>query len=146
MTTLRGAGITPHVAELASPAFEQRATTRPPRLCLRSRSAKLVEQAFGWIRTVGLMRKLRHRRGGALDWMPFRGPRPTWCGAPGGSGLSSKPPRRWTRPQPMAEPSGARRRLSFFVGLLAAHPIPIETHRDQKLVAVRSPPGSDIGI
>ena len=37
VTTLRGAGITPHVAQTTqSPAIEQRATTRPPRLCHRS--------------------------------------------------------------------------------------------------------------
>jgi hypothetical protein len=29
----------------------------------------LVEQAFGWMKTVGLLRKLRHRGGRLVDWM-----------------------------------------------------------------------------
>ena len=33
------------------------------------RQRKLVEQAFGWRKTVRLMRKLRHRGGELVDWM-----------------------------------------------------------------------------
>ena len=29
---------------------------------------KLVEQCFGWMKTVGLMRKLRHRGGARVNW------------------------------------------------------------------------------
>ena len=30
---------------------------------------KLVEQVFGWMKTVGLLRKLRHRGGERGDWV-----------------------------------------------------------------------------
>ena len=33
------------------------------------RKRKLVEQAFGWMKTVGLFRKLRHRGGRLVDWL-----------------------------------------------------------------------------
>ena len=32
------------------------------------RKRKLVEQCFGWINTVGLLRKLRHRGGARVNW------------------------------------------------------------------------------
>ena len=33
------------------------------------RKRELVEQAFGWMKTVGLFRKLRHRGGRLVDWI-----------------------------------------------------------------------------
>ena len=33
------------------------------------RRRKLVEQPFGWMKTVGLLRKLRHRGGRLVDWI-----------------------------------------------------------------------------
>ena len=36
---------------------------------MSQRKRTLVEQAFGWMKTVGLMRKLRHRGGELVDWM-----------------------------------------------------------------------------
>ena len=30
---------------------------------------KLVEQAFGWMKTVALLRKLRHRGGARVEWI-----------------------------------------------------------------------------
>ncbi len=33
------------------------------------RKRKLVEQAFGWMKTVGLLRKLRHRGARLVDWI-----------------------------------------------------------------------------
>ena len=32
------------------------------------RKRKLIEQAFGWLKTVALFRKLRHRGGRLVDW------------------------------------------------------------------------------
>jgi hypothetical protein len=29
----------------------------------------LVEQAFGWLKTIALFRKLRHRGGRLVDWL-----------------------------------------------------------------------------
>lgn len=65
--------ITPHVAQYASPrgrgsAIDDR-TTRHVGYALSQRKRKLVEQAFGWLKTVALFRKLRHRGGRLVDWM-----------------------------------------------------------------------------
>ena len=30
---------------------------------------KRVEEAFGWMKTIGLLRKLRHRGGPTVDWI-----------------------------------------------------------------------------
>ncbi len=63
--------ITPHVAQYAGfggSAIDRR-TTRHPGYALSQRKRKLVEQAFGWMKTVALFRKLRHRGGRLVDWM-----------------------------------------------------------------------------
>ena len=63
--------ITPHVAQYAGAggsAIDGR-TTRHPGYALSQRKRKLIEQAFGWLKTVGLFRKLRHRGGGLVDWL-----------------------------------------------------------------------------
>ena len=36
---------------------------------LSHRKRKLIEQAFGWLKTVALFRKLRHRGGRLVDWL-----------------------------------------------------------------------------
>jgi len=36
---------------------------------ISQRKRKLVEQAFGWMKTVGLLRKLRHRGDALIDWI-----------------------------------------------------------------------------
>ena len=64
-------GITPHVAQNdtnRSSAIDKR-TTRHIGYAISQRKRKLVEEIFGWLKTIGLMRKTRHkgvRRGG---WM-----------------------------------------------------------------------------
>ena len=66
----RADGITPHVAQrIPSYTAIDRRTTRHPGYAISQRKRKLVEQAFGWMKTVGLMRKLRHRGGELVDWM-----------------------------------------------------------------------------
>jgi transposase len=68
----RRMGITPHVAQSTArrggSAIDAR-TTRHAGYALSQRKRKLVEQAFGWLKTVGLFRKLRHRGGRRVDWM-----------------------------------------------------------------------------
>ncbi|HLZ99500.1 MAG TPA: transposase, partial [Steroidobacteraceae bacterium] len=44
-------------------------TTRHPGYEVSQRKRKLVEQAFGWMKTVGLLRKLHHRGGPLVDWI-----------------------------------------------------------------------------
>jgi transposase len=64
-------GITPHVAQHTSrrgSAIDRR-TTRHPGYAVSQRCRKKVEQPFGWMKTVGLLRKLRHRGGRRVDWI-----------------------------------------------------------------------------
>ena len=69
----REMGVTPHVAqypdtERRSSAIDGR-TTRHPGYDISQRKRKLVEQAFGWMKTVGVLRKLHHRGGPLVDWI-----------------------------------------------------------------------------
>lgn len=68
---VRQMGITPHVAQHTTrrrSAIDAR-TTRHPGYALSQRCRKKVEQPFGWMKTVGLLRKLRHRGGRKVDWI-----------------------------------------------------------------------------
>jgi len=69
---VRRMGITPHVVPNAfgygGSAIDAR-TTRHPGYRLSHRKRQLVEQAFGWLKTVALFRKLRHRGGRLVDWL-----------------------------------------------------------------------------
>jgi transposase len=64
--------VTPHVAQNSwrpgGSAIDGR-TVRHTGYVISQRKRKLVEQAFGWMKTVGLLRKLRHRGGRLVDWM-----------------------------------------------------------------------------
>ena len=63
VAAVRTMGITPHVAQHTTKrrsAIDGR-TTRHPGYALSQRCRKKVEQPFGWMKTVGLLRKLRHR-------------------------------------------------------------------------------------
>jgi transposase len=64
--------VTPHIAQnIGRPggsALDGR-TVRHTGYALSQRKRKLVEQAFGWMKTVGLLRKLRHRGGRLVDWI-----------------------------------------------------------------------------
>jgi len=68
---VRQMGITPHVAQHTTrrrSAIDAR-TTRHPGYALSQRCRTKVEQPFGWMKTVGLLRKLRHRGGRKVDWI-----------------------------------------------------------------------------
>jgi len=71
--TSREMGVTPHVAQHAQTdrrgsAIDGR-TTRHAGYDVSQRKRKLVEQAFGWMKTVGLLRKLHHRGGPLVEWV-----------------------------------------------------------------------------
>ena len=71
VAAVRQMGITPHVAQHTTKrrsAIDGR-TTRHPGYALSQRCRKKVEQPFGWMKTVGLLRKLRHRGGRKVDWI-----------------------------------------------------------------------------
>jgi transposase len=73
VATVRAMHITPHVAQYPETARRRSAidgrTTRHAGYGRSQRKRKLVEQAFGWMKTVGLLRRLRHRGGGLVDWI-----------------------------------------------------------------------------
>jgi transposase len=68
---LRHMGVTPHVAQHITDrrgsVIDGRTTSRPG-YAISQRKRKLVEQAFGWMKTIGLQRKVRHRGGPLVNW------------------------------------------------------------------------------
>jgi transposase len=68
---MRDLNVTPHVAQHTMgrrSAIDER-TTRHPGYDISQRARKRVEEVFGWLKTVGLMRKVRHRGTERVDWM-----------------------------------------------------------------------------
>jgi transposase len=65
---LRAQGLTPHVAAKRRYSAVDRRTTRHAGYAESQRRRKLVEQVFGWLKTVGHLRKLRHRGAERVDW------------------------------------------------------------------------------
>jgi len=71
VTAVREQGMTPHVAQNRSgrrSAIDGR-TTRHRGYGVSQRKRKRVEEIFGWLKTVGMMRKTRHRGTALVDWM-----------------------------------------------------------------------------
>ena len=64
--------VTPHVAQNhARPggsALDGR-TTRHPGYAISQRKRKRIEECFGWLKTIALMRKVRHRGVCKVDWI-----------------------------------------------------------------------------
>jgi len=73
VAAFRALGVTPHLAQYGSRGNRQsaldRRTTRHGGYRLSQRKRKLIEQAFGWMKTVGQLRKLRHRGRDRVGWM-----------------------------------------------------------------------------
>lgn len=65
----RALGCTPHVAQKAKYSAVDGRTTRHDGYRVSQRKRKLVEEVFGWGKTVGLLRKLRHRGTACVDWI-----------------------------------------------------------------------------
>ena len=68
---LRHMRVTPHVAQNTKnrrSAIDAR-TTGQPGYAISQRKRKRVEEIFGWMKTIGLLRKLRHRGGGRVTWI-----------------------------------------------------------------------------
>jgi transposase len=66
---VRALGVTPHVAQKVKGSAIDARTTRHTGYAVSQRKRKLIEQVFGWIKTVGGLRKLRHRGGARVDWI-----------------------------------------------------------------------------
>jgi hypothetical protein len=63
--------VTPHVAQNTAgrkSAIDGR-TTRHPGYAISQRICKRVEEVFGWMKTIGLMRKTRHQGADRVSWM-----------------------------------------------------------------------------
>ena len=68
---LRALNVTPHVAQNTTDrrsAIDGR-TTRHPGYAVSQRMRKRIEEAFGWIKTVGGLRKTRHRGTARVGWL-----------------------------------------------------------------------------
>lgn len=65
----RGLGFTPHVAAKDSGSQLDGRTTRHGGYAISQRKRKRVEQPFGWMKTYGLLRKLRHRGRDNVAWL-----------------------------------------------------------------------------
>jgi len=68
---LRQNRVTPHVAQNnrhRSSAIDAR-TTRHAGYAVSQKKRKRVEEIFGWMKTIGLMRKVRHRGRKLVEWM-----------------------------------------------------------------------------
>ena len=72
VAAVRLLGVTPHVAQNTGhrrrSAIDDR-TTRHAGYAVSQQRRKRVEEIFGWLKTVGLMRKTRHRGARRVDWM-----------------------------------------------------------------------------
>jgi transposase len=66
---VRALGKTPHVAAKASCNAIDGRTTHVPGYAVSQRVRKRIEEVFGWMKTVGLLRKLRHRGLDRVDWV-----------------------------------------------------------------------------
>ena len=66
--TLRAQGITPHVAQKARATAIDGRTTRHPGYRISTIKRKQIEEPFGWIKTVGGLRKTRHCGRGLVEW------------------------------------------------------------------------------
>lgn len=65
---LRACNVTPHVAQKESSAIDER-TTRHAGYGISQWKRKAIEQCFGWMKTVGGLRKTRHRGTERVGWM-----------------------------------------------------------------------------
>jgi transposase len=72
VTGCRDLTITPHVAQNINAhrgsAIDSR-TTRHPGYAVSQHCRKRVEEVFGWLKTIGQLRKLHHRGTAAVNWL-----------------------------------------------------------------------------
>jgi transposase len=65
---LRDHNVTPHIAQKQSSAVDRR-TSRQAGYAISQTKRKRVEEIFGWLKTVGGLRKIRHRGVQRVGWM-----------------------------------------------------------------------------
>jgi transposase len=69
VAAVRARGVTPHVAQKVKGSAIDGRTTRHEGYTISQQKRKLIEQVFGWMKTVGGLRKLRHCGGDRVDWI-----------------------------------------------------------------------------
>ena len=69
VAAVRALALTPHIAQKDKRSAIDGRTTRHPGYAISQQRRKLIEQVFGWMKTVGGLRKLRHRGGELVDWI-----------------------------------------------------------------------------
>ena len=69
MAEARNVGATPHVSQKGRNSVIDKRTTRHPGYQISPRKRKRIEEIFGWMKTVGGMRKLRYRGLELAGWM-----------------------------------------------------------------------------
>ena len=66
----RALGVTPHVSpHTRRPSHVDARTTRHAGFAVSQRKRKRIEEIFGWIKNVALLRKVRHRGRARVGWM-----------------------------------------------------------------------------
>jgi len=70
VTGARAMGVTPHVSpHTRRPSHVDARTTRHGTFVVSQRKRKRIEEIFGWIKSVALLRKVRHRGRARVGWM-----------------------------------------------------------------------------
>src|SRR5262245_4071062 len=69
VAAVRARGVTPHVAQKVKGSAIDGRTTRHEGYSISQQKRKLIEQVFGWMKTIGGLRKLRHSSGDLVDWI-----------------------------------------------------------------------------
>ena len=69
VTDVRARGVTPHIAQKVKGSAIDGRTTRHDGYTISQQRRKLIEQVFGWMKTIGGLRKLRHAGGERVDWI-----------------------------------------------------------------------------
>jgi len=70
VTGARAMGVTPHVSpHTRRPSHVDARTTRHGTFEVSQRKRKRIEEIFGWIKSVALLRKVRHRGRARVGWM-----------------------------------------------------------------------------
>jgi transposase len=65
----RAIGVTPHIAQVTkSPSHIDRRTTRHAGYRISLEKRKGIEPIFGWLKNVGMLRKVRHRGRALVQW------------------------------------------------------------------------------
>ena len=64
----RASNVVPHVAQKKNSAIDSR-TTRHEGYAVSLRKRKRIEEIFGWLKTVGCLRKIRHRGLSRVRWI-----------------------------------------------------------------------------